>query len=112
MKKPIPTDTAVFICFGIALKIASLTLVKESTMKIKPSNNTAVNAACQSYPIEPQIVYAKYAFNPRPADNANGIFENAAIAKQAIAEATAVAVRIAPASIPDALKIDGFRAKM
>ena len=57
-------------------------------------------------------MYAKYAFRPRPADNANGVFEKAAIAKQAIADATAVAVRIAPGSIPDALKIDGFRARI
>ena len=62
--------------------------------------------------MEPQMVYAKYAFKPKPADNANGLLEKAAIQKQATAEATAVAVKMAPASIPLALRIDGFNARM
>ena len=34
------------------------------------------------------------------------------MAKHAMAEATAVAVRIAPGSIPDALRIAGFKARI
>ena len=47
MKKPIPTDTATFNCTGIALKIASRTLVSDMMIKIIPSTSTAVNATCQ-----------------------------------------------------------------
>ena len=112
MKKPIPTPTAVFKEAGIALKIASRTFVTDKTINIRPSTKTAVKATCQLKPIWPQTVYAKYAFNPKPADNAKGLFDNRAIAKQAIAEATAVAVKILPLSIPEALKIVGFKAKI
>ena len=47
MNRPIPTETATFSCAGMALKIASLTFVMERMMKMMPSINTAVNAACQ-----------------------------------------------------------------
>jgi len=46
-------------------------------------------------------VNAKYAFKPRPADKANGVLEKAAIQKHAIAEDTAVAVKMEPASMPE-----------
>ena len=48
MKKPIPTDTAIFNCFGMELKMASRTFVTDMTMKMRPSMNTAVKATCQS----------------------------------------------------------------
>ena len=48
MKKPIPTDTAIFSCFGMELKMASRTLVTDMPMKMRPSMNTAVKATCQS----------------------------------------------------------------
>ena len=62
MKRPIPTDTPFFNCKGMALKIASRTLVKERTIKIIPSMNTARSASCQLYPMPSaeQTVYAKY----------------------------------------------------
>ena len=47
MKRPIPTETAILRVAGIALKIASLTLVRERTTKIRPSTKTAVRAICQ-----------------------------------------------------------------
>ena len=72
MNKPIPTDTACFKFIGMALKIASLTFVKESRIKIRPSTNTAANAICQVYPIPSTTVYAKYAFNPIPGASAKG----------------------------------------
>ena len=59
MKKPIPTLTPFFRVVGIALKIASRTLVRESTIKIRPSAKTAIRAIFQSYPIAPHTVYAK-----------------------------------------------------
>ena len=51
MKRPIPTETAILSVAGMALKIASLTLVRERMMKIRPSAKTAVRAICQEYPI-------------------------------------------------------------
>ena len=51
MKRPIPTLTAAFRFMGIALKMASRTLVRDNTIKIRPSINTAVSAVSQLYPI-------------------------------------------------------------
>ena len=50
MNRPIPTLTAAFKFFGIALKIASRTFVADRIIKIIPSANTAVNATFQLYP--------------------------------------------------------------
>ena len=50
INNPIPALTADFRVMGMALKMASLTLVTESTMKIRPSANTASSAICQEYP--------------------------------------------------------------
>ena len=72
IKNPIPTDTAFFRFIGIELKIASLTLNTDSTMKIRPSTNTAARAACHGYPIPMTTVYAKYALSPIPGARANG----------------------------------------
>ena len=47
-----------------------------------------------------------------PAERTNGRFEKAAITKQAIALARAVAVNTAPPSIPEALRICGLTAKI
>ena len=46
MKSPIPADTACFRFIGMALKMASRTLVSDSRMKITPSTKTAANAIC------------------------------------------------------------------
>ena len=51
IKRPIPTETACFKLIGIALKIPSLTLVRERTIKSRPSINTAARAICQVYPM-------------------------------------------------------------
>ena len=51
MKRPIPTDTALLRVRGIALKIASRTLVADSRMKMIPSINTANSAVCQETPM-------------------------------------------------------------
>ncbi len=50
MNRPMPALTADFSVMGMALKMASLTLVTDSTMKIRPSANTANRAICQEYP--------------------------------------------------------------
>ena len=47
-----------------------------------------------------------------PAERTNGIFARSAIQKVANAEASAVAVKIAPVSMPDAPKIIGLTAKI
>ena len=47
MKSPNPTETPSFRLGGIALKIASRTLVKDKRMKMIPSTNTAANAISQ-----------------------------------------------------------------
>ena len=59
INRPIPTLTAAFKFFGIALKIASRTLVSERMINIIPSTNTAVSATSQLYPIPRTTVYAK-----------------------------------------------------
>ena len=51
MKIPMPTDTACFKFMGMALKMASRTLVRDKMMKMIPSINTAARAICQVYPI-------------------------------------------------------------
>ena len=50
MNRPIPALTADFSVMGMALKMASLTLVTDSTMKTRPSTKTAISAICQEYP--------------------------------------------------------------
>ena len=72
INKPIPTDTATLSVLGIALNIASRTFVTESTIKTRPSTNTAVKACCQLYPIPNTTVYAKYALRPRPGARIKG----------------------------------------
>ena len=72
IKIPIPALTPFFNVLGIALKIASRTLVSESAIKTIPSAKTAISATLQSYPIAPHTVYAKYAFSPIPGASANG----------------------------------------
>ena len=59
INSPIPTDTACFRFIGIALKIASRTLVRDNRIKIIPSTNTAASACCQLYPMPRTTVYAK-----------------------------------------------------
>ena len=46
MNRPIPTETPFLSVSGMALKMASRMLVSESTMKIRPSMNTANSATC------------------------------------------------------------------
>ena len=46
-KRPMPTLTADLSVIGMALKIASLTLVTESIMNMIPSTNTAASAIVQ-----------------------------------------------------------------
>ncbi len=73
-----------------------------------PSRNTAVNANCHEYPIPSTTVNAKNAFSPIPGARANGRFAVKAITRVAIADERAVAVKIAPKSIPVSLKKSGF----
>ena len=47
MNRPIPTDTPLFNCMGMALKIASRTLVRDRRIKTRPSTKTASRAICQ-----------------------------------------------------------------
>ena len=47
MNRPMPTETPRLSVSGMALKIASRTFVRLSTMKIKPSTKTASSATCQ-----------------------------------------------------------------
>ena len=47
MNRPMPTETPFLSVSGMALKIASRTLVSDRTMKIRPSMNTASSATCQ-----------------------------------------------------------------
>ena len=47
MNKPMPTDTPRFRLKGMALKMASRMLVRDSTTKIRPSTKTASSATCQ-----------------------------------------------------------------
>ena len=72
IKRPIPTETACLRFIGIALKIASRTFVRESTMKISPSTQTAASASCHVNPIPITTVYVKYAFSPIPGASTNG----------------------------------------
>ena len=55
-KRPIPAPTPFFNAIGIALKIASLTLVSERIINIIPSTNTARSAILHEYPIVPHTV--------------------------------------------------------
>ena len=43
MNRPMPAETAFFKVMGMALKIASRTLVKDRMMKITPSQKTAIS---------------------------------------------------------------------
>ena len=47
MNRPMPTETPFLSVSGMALKIASRTLVSDRTIKIRPSMNTASSATCQ-----------------------------------------------------------------
>ena len=47
MKRPIPAETAFFRVIGMALKMASRTLVRDKTMKMIPSTKTAAKAISQ-----------------------------------------------------------------
>ena len=47
MKRPMPADTAFFRLMGMALKMASRTLVRDRTMKMIPSTKTAASAISQ-----------------------------------------------------------------
>ena len=57
-------------------------------------------------------VYAKYALSPIPADSTNGRFARNAMQNDAIAEANAVAVKIAPESMPVAPRMLGLTARI
>ena len=50
MNRPMPTETPFLSVSGMALKIASRTLVSDSTIKTRPSIKTASSATCQLYP--------------------------------------------------------------
>ena len=45
--RPMPTLTALFRVMGMALKMPSRTLVRDSAMKMMPSTKTAIRANCQ-----------------------------------------------------------------
>ena len=47
MNRPMPAETAFFKVIGMALKMASRTLVRDRTMKIRPSKKTAARAISQ-----------------------------------------------------------------
>ena len=47
IKRPKPTETPNFKVGGIALKIASRTLVRDKIIKMIPSTKTAARAICQ-----------------------------------------------------------------
>ena len=51
IKRPIPTDTPFFRETGMALKIASRTVVRDRMIKIIPSQNTANSAVCHGTPM-------------------------------------------------------------
>ena len=77
MKRPIPAEIPFFRFSGIPFTIASRTLKKERMMKISPSKSTAVSATVNAFSPRllsspRQIVYAKYAFSPSPAERAIG----------------------------------------
>jgi hypothetical protein len=91
----------------MALKIASLTFVKDNTMKMIPSTNTANRASCHETPIPSTTVYAKYAFRPIPAESANGIFASSAISIVPIKEARQVAINTALAQAKASGEFDG-----
>ena len=57
-------------------------------------------------------VYAKYALSPIPAESTNGRFAKNAMQKDATADANAVAVKIAPASMPVVPRMLGFTARI
>ena len=47
INRPMPTETPFLSVSGMALKIASRTLVNDSTIKTRPSIKTASSATCQ-----------------------------------------------------------------
>ena len=47
MNRPMPAETAFFKVMGMALKMASRTLVKDRMIKIRPSKKTAAKAISQ-----------------------------------------------------------------
>ncbi len=74
--------------------------------------NTAVSANCQLCPIPKTTVKAKKAFNPIPGASANGSFATSAITSVATIAEMAVAEKSAFLSIPVALSISGFTARI
>ena len=59
-----------------------------------------------------QTVKAKYALSPIPADRTNGRLATRPIMTDASADASAVAVKTAPESIPEADRIPGLTARI
>ena len=51
MNRPMPTETPRFSGRGMALKMDSRTLVRDRTMKMRPSIKTANRATCQEMPM-------------------------------------------------------------
>ena len=112
INKPIPTATAFLNVAGIDLIIASRTPNTERRIKTRPSIKTAVKANCHEQPIPKHTVYVKNAFSPIPGARATGKLAINAIAKVAIADAIAVAVKTPPKGIPVSDNIPGFTARM
>lgn len=110
MKKPIPTVTANFNVFGIALTTASLTLVNDNIINIIPSKKTAVNAVSHWTPITLTTLNVKNALSPIPEANANGNFAYNPINIVVNPAVKHVAVKTAPLGIPAIPNISGFTA--
>jgi len=92
--------------------IASLTLNKVNKINIIPSRKTAVKANSHDFPIPSTTVNAKNALRPIPGASANGSFAYNPITNVANREDNAVAVKIAPKSIPVSDKINGLTIKI
>ena len=112
MKRPIPAPIALRRLAGMALTIASRTLVIVRMMNTRPSISTAVNANCHGYPIPRHTLYTKKALRPIPGASPKGSFPMKAIARQPIMAARAVDVNTAPPGIDRSLNMDGFTARM
>lgn len=95
MNNPIPMVMDFFIVSGMALTIASLSLVTVRRSKIIPSIRMAVNANCQEYPIPRQIVKTKNALGPMPGAMPNGIFATNATKSVLMIATNAVVVNTA-----------------
>ena len=113
MKRPIPTETAFLIEFGIDFIIASRIPTIERMIKRTPSSKTAVSASCHEQPMPRTTEYVKNAFNPRPGASATGRLATNAMTSVAIADEMAVAVKTLLHTIPvPSARILGFRARM